>query len=93
MPESTVQSCVDGVQDAFAILLAAYHPFLKLLGISTVHGNVSLHSTTKNASSVLEAIGRPDISVHPGANKPYCRPAVYAEYIHGSSSFDRYERT
>ncbi len=41
-----------GFQDAFAILLAAYHPAIKLLGISTVFGNASLqygpiHTRTK----------------------------------------------
>jgi uridine nucleosidase len=30
------------VQDTFAILLAAYHPGIKLLGISTVFGNAPL---------------------------------------------------
>lgn len=32
----------DNTQDVFAILLAAYHPGIKLLGISTVFGNAPL---------------------------------------------------
>lgn len=70
-------------QDAFAILIAAQHPSLNLLGITTIHGNSSLANTTANAGSILEAIGRPEIPVFPGANKPYCRPAVHAPDIHG----------
>lgn len=34
---------------------------------------------------MLEAIGRPDIGVYPGARKPFCREAVHAPYIHGQS--------
>jgi inosine-uridine nucleoside N-ribohydrolase len=56
-------------QDAFAILIAAYHPYMELLGISTVHGNSSLANTTYNALSVLEAIGKSDIPVVPGASQ------------------------
>ncbi|OAX83611.1 hypothetical protein ACJ72_02024 [Emergomyces africanus] len=84
----------DGVEsnndekDAFAILLAAHHPSLKLLGISTVHGNSSLQNTTFNAGSILEAIGRSDIPVYPGAAKPFCRAAVHAPDIHGVSGLD-----
>ncbi|KAG8534095.1 uncharacterized protein KY384_000938 [Bacidia gigantensis] len=75
-------------KDAFALLLAAYHPSLDLLGVSTVHGNASLEQTTSNALRILTAIGRPDIPVHPGAAKPFCRAAVHAPGIHGSSGID-----
>lgn len=73
------------IKDAFAILLAAHHPSLHLLGISTVHGNGSLDNTTNNALSILEAIGRSDIPVHGGARKPFSRKAVHAADIHGTA--------
>ncbi|KFY21614.1 hypothetical protein V491_02959, partial [Pseudogymnoascus sp. VKM F-3775] len=71
--------------DAFAILLAAYHPATELLGISTVHGNADIEKTTTNAGSILTAIGKPDIPVYRGASKPLVRPAVHADSIHGES--------
>ncbi|KAL3461524.1 Inosine/uridine-preferring nucleoside hydrolase domain-containing protein [Aspergillus heterothallicus] len=80
--------CDPGHDDAFAILLAAHHPSLNLLGITTIHGNASLENTTINATRVLEAIGRPEIPVYPGTTKPFCRPAVHAPNIHGDSGID-----
>ncbi|KAK2767473.1 Uridine nucleosidase 1 [Arachnomyces sp. PD_36] len=80
--------CDPGHDDAFAILLSAHHPSLNLLGISTVHGNTSLENTVTNAGSILEAIGRSDIPVHPGSKKPFCRPVVHASNIHGASGID-----
>ncbi|KAL4793585.1 Inosine/uridine-preferring nucleoside hydrolase domain-containing protein [Aspergillus venezuelensis] len=80
--------CDPGHDDAFAILLAAHHPSLNLLGITTIHGNASLENTTINATRVLEAIGKPEIPVYPGTKKPFCRPAVHAPNIHGDSGID-----
>ncbi|KAL3433132.1 Inosine/uridine-preferring nucleoside hydrolase domain-containing protein [Aspergillus tetrazonus] len=80
--------CDPGHDDAFAILLAAHHPSLNLLGITTIHGNASLENTTINAARVLEAIGMPEIPVYPGTKKPFCRPAVHAPNIHGDSGID-----
>ncbi|OQE46653.1 hypothetical protein PENCOP_c001G08514 [Penicillium coprophilum] len=80
--------CDPGHDDAFAILIAAHHPSLELLGISTIHGNASLEKTTANAGSILEAIGKPDIPVYPGSNKPFSRPALHAPDIHGESGLD-----
>ncbi|KAJ6119493.1 hypothetical protein N7523_003773 [Penicillium sp. IBT 18751x] len=74
--------CDPGHDDAFAILIAAHHPSLNLLGITTVHGNASLENTTNNAGSILEAIGRPEVPVYPGSRKPFSRPALYAPDIH-----------
>ncbi|BCS23828.1 uridine-cytidine N-ribohydrolase [Aspergillus puulaauensis] len=80
--------CDPGHDDAFAILIAAHHPSLNLLGITTIHGNASLENTTINATRVLEAIGRPEVPVYPGSKKPFCRPAMHAPNIHGESGID-----
>ncbi|KAI9817615.1 MAG: Uridine nucleosidase 1 [Thelocarpon impressellum] len=80
--------CDPGHDDAFAILVAAAHPRLKLLGVSTVHGNASLAQVTHNARSILMALGRDDIPVFPGARAPFCRGAVHAPDIHGGSGIN-----
>ncbi|KIY00166.1 uncharacterized protein Z520_03851 [Fonsecaea multimorphosa CBS 102226] len=72
-------------QDACALLFAAYHPSLNLIGVSTVHGNAPLSKCTLNALSVLEAIGKPEISVFPGSSRPFCRTVHTAPDIHGAS--------
>ncbi|OTB07530.1 hypothetical protein M426DRAFT_317834 [Hypoxylon sp. CI-4A] len=81
--------CDPGHDDAFAILLGAYHPGIKLLGISTVHGNASLEKTTRNALSVLAAIGKHDeVPVYPGASQALQRAPIHAVDIHGESGLD-----
>ncbi|KAL8714247.1 MAG: hypothetical protein Q9220_001976 [cf. Caloplaca sp. 1 TL-2023] len=75
-------------KDAFALLLAAHHPPLKLLGVSTVHGNASVAHTTANAGSILTALGVPHIPYYAGAARPFSREAVYAPDIHGASGLD-----
>lgn len=71
------------MQDAFAILLAAHHPSLQLLGLSTVHGNAALEKTTNNARSILEAIGCSHVPVVPGAETPLSGVTSFAPEIHG----------
>ncbi|TVY47688.1 Uridine nucleosidase [Lachnellula occidentalis] len=80
--------CDPGHDDAFAILLSVHHPHLNLLGISTVHGNSSLPHTTRNALSLLTAMGTPNIPVYSGASESLTRPAVHAPAIHGESGLD-----
>jgi pyrimidine-specific ribonucleoside hydrolase len=56
-----------GVDDAFALALAARSPEVDLLGVTTVFGNVSLEHTTRNAQRVLALLGRTDVPVAAGA--------------------------
>lgn len=62
-----------GTDDAVAIMLAALHPALELLGCTTVNGNVEVHHCTDNTLRVLDHIGRSEIPVHEGLAKPLVR--------------------
>ncbi|KAI5993631.1 Inosine/uridine-preferring nucleoside hydrolase domain-containing protein [Pisolithus albus] len=73
-----------GHDDVTAILLAVYLENIKLLGISTVHGNSSAYWTGVNAARALYAFNAPDhIKVYPGTVKPLTRKVQYAPNIHG----------
>ncbi|GAB1310914.1 Uridine nucleosidase [Madurella fahalii] len=82
--------CDPGHDDTFAILLAAYHPAIRVLGISTVFGNASLEKTTRNATSILTAISKAsEIPVYVGASKALFRPTMHAPTdIHGDTGLD-----
>ncbi len=63
-----------GTDDAVAIMLAALHPDLDLVGVTTVNGNAPVHHCTDNTLRVLDHIARSDIPVFEGASKPVVRP-------------------
>ncbi len=74
-----------GVDDAFAIALAAVSGDVDLLGVTTVFGNVPLAQTTDNARRLLQLCGRADVPVAAGADRPLVYPNPYsAAYIHGA---------
>ena len=87
-PKPVILDVDPGHDDAVAILLACGSPGLDVLGVTTVAGNVALPKTTRNALRVLSLIGRPDVPVAAGAEKPLRRPLVTAESIHGESGLD-----
>ena len=47
-----------GVDDAFAILFAARHPDINLLGITCVDGNTNLKQVVTNTLKVLDVADR-----------------------------------
>jgi inosine-uridine nucleoside N-ribohydrolase len=77
--------CDPGHDDAIAILFAARH--CDLVGITTVHGNASLESTTRNALAVCRLAGI-DVTVARGCAAPLVVPAVHAPDIHGRTGLD-----
>ncbi|SNR35100.1 pyrimidine-specific ribonucleoside hydrolase [Haloechinothrix alba] len=74
-----------GVDDAFAITLAALDPGAELLAVTTVFGNVALPATTANARRVLALCEREDVPVAAGADRPLVHPQPHrAHHAHGS---------
>jgi inosine-uridine nucleoside N-ribohydrolase len=73
MTTRIVLDCDTGTDDAFAIMLAALHPGIDLMAVSTVNGNVALPNTTENTLRVLDHIGA-RVPVHAGAARPFMRP-------------------
>lgn len=74
-----------GVDDAFAIALACASPEVDLLAVTTVFGNASLDTTTRNALRVLALCGREDVPVARGAAGPLVYPQEHeAEAVHGN---------
>lgn len=73
-----------GTDDAVAIMAAALHPDLDLVGVTTVNGNVPVENCTDNTLRVLDVIGRSDVAVHEGLARPIVRA--------GFPAAKRYER-
>ena len=77
-----------GHDDAIAWLLALAHPELDVRAVIPVSGNVSLEKTTYNTLRILTLLGRTDIPVARGADRPLIEPASHAPSVHGESGLD-----
>ncbi|MFI7678217.1 nucleoside hydrolase [Actinophytocola sp. NPDC049390] len=59
-----------GIDDAMALFAALASPELDVVGLTTVFGNVTVETATRNALTLLDVAGRADIPVAPGAAAP-----------------------
>lgn len=73
-----------GLDDAFALLFAARHPNIDLLGVTCVDGNTDVDQVLANTLKVLDAAGAGEIPVARGAVRPLLGYSHYAEYVHGA---------
>jgi inosine-uridine nucleoside N-ribohydrolase len=86
--ERILLDCDPGHDDAIALLLALASPEVELLGVTTVAGNQTLEKTTANAIRVLDFVGREDVTVAAGADRPLVRDPFVAAYVHGETGLD-----
>ena len=81
--------CDPGYDDAVALLLAAGHPDIEVLGITTVAGNQTLEKVTRNALRIAKLVHLDQVPVAAGAERPLLREKIVpAAYIHGESGLD-----
>jgi pyrimidine-specific ribonucleoside hydrolase len=83
-----ILDCDPGHDDAIALLLAVASPEVELVGVTTVAGNQTVDKTTTNALRILELVGRQDIPVYRGAERPFIRAQDVAAHVHGESGLD-----
>jgi pyrimidine-specific ribonucleoside hydrolase len=83
-----ILDCDPGHDDALAIALACASPELDVLALTTVAGNAPLELTTRNALRVLTLLGRTDIPVAAGADRPLVREPWVPSHVHGASGLD-----
>ena len=88
MTTRVILDCDPGHDDAIALLLALASPEIALAGVTTVHGNQTLEKTTDNALRVLALVGREDVPVAMGADRPLKRELHVAAHVHGESGLD-----
>lgn len=76
-----------GVDDAMAILYAILSPEIELLGLTSIFGNVTIDTATRNALA-LGDLARTNIPVAKGADKPMVQPLREPAWeVHGREGF------
>ncbi len=81
--EKIIVDCDPGIDDSLAIMLALNSPEVEDIGITIVAGNSPSELGFKNAKRDLKFLGRLDIPVYVGADKPRVRDYVNALDTHG----------
>ncbi|WP_024746360.1 ribosylpyrimidine nucleosidase [Levilactobacillus namurensis] len=86
-PRKIILDCDPGHDDAIALLMAAAHPAIELLGVTIVAGNQTLEKTVRNGLNVAQLL---DISTkfYAGMPQPLVRQQVVAGNVHGETGLD-----
>ena len=82
-----ILDCDPGHDDAIAIMMAAKHPVIDLLGITIVAGNQTLDKTLINGLNVCQKL-EINVPVYAGMPQPIMRQQIVADNIHGETGLD-----
>ncbi|MGC8633760.1 MAG: nucleoside hydrolase [Candidatus Limnocylindrales bacterium] len=83
-----ILDCDPGLDDAFAILLAAASPAIDLRAITTVAGNHTVDRMTLNARRICSVAGIRGVPIAQGCERPLVRQQIVGSDIHGESGLD-----
>lgn len=83
MKQKLILDVDTGLDDAIGIILALKSGQFDVLGITTVNGNVSLETATRNTCKILDLINEQHVSVIKGASSPIVRESFFEHAIHG----------
>ena len=71
--------CDPGIDDSLAIMLALQSEELEIVGITIVCGNCPVEMGFGNAKKVLKHMGRLDVPVYIGVEKPLLRNSTWTD--------------
>ncbi len=81
MPTKILLDYDTGVDDTLAILYAALHPDIDLMGVGAVWGNVDVPTATRNSIHTLEMVGKGTSRSRRGAAGPLLGKETYFAYL------------
>ena len=82
MPRNFLIDTDTASDDAVALIMALRAADVRVVGITTVAGNVDLQQATRNALYTVELCGA-EVPLYSGAEKPLIRPRSDATWFHG----------
>ncbi|WP_437583370.1 nucleoside hydrolase [Paramicrobacterium sp. CJ85] len=92
MPRPVYFDCDTGIDDSMALAYLLASPEVELVGIGSVHGNVSAAQGAGNTLALLQLAGRGDVPVAVGCGDPLVGEfAGGAPHVHGSNGIGEIE--
>ncbi|MDD8331535.1 nucleoside hydrolase [Escherichia coli] len=76
--------CDPGVDDAIAILLSLASPEVKVMGITTVSGNLNLDKVHANAQAILALASHQEVPLARGCDRPLMSRRTIKTHVHGN---------